>query len=156
MATDIYTDIKTRAAVLQTEAVTGSTAKAFFDFPGAGFPYWTNRIGPSSYDFDSEDFQTETRRILMRLVIAHLTANYEGESEDLLGDHIEAVKRVFAQHPQLDSDTYPTEPTYLTARGAWLESDTGLQYFQTFLEGTFQVGIEFTLACELYRETNAE
>lgn len=157
MTTDIYTDIKTRAVVLQQEAVTGSTAKAFFDFPGAELPYWTNRIGPASYDIDlGEDHQTETRRILMRLVIAHLTANYEGESEDLLGDHIEATKRVFAQHPQLDSDTYPTEPTYTTARGAWIESDTGLTYFQTFLEGTFQVGVEFTLVVELYRETNAE
>jgi len=152
----IYADIADRAVALQLEAVTGAMARPYFDFPGATFPYWTNRIGPSSYEHDSQDYQTETRRIIMRLVIAHLTGSYEGQSEDVLSDYIEAVKRVFAQHPQLNSDTYPTVPTYTTATGAWIESDTGLQYFQTFLEGIFQVGIEFTLVVELYRETNAE
>lgn len=156
MATDIYTDLKQRCVALQQEAVIGSDAREYFDFSGAYFPYWTNRIGPSSYDTDSEEIQVETRRIQMRLVIAHITGNYIGQSEDLLGDYIEAVKRVFAQHPQLDSDTYTTEPVYLTARGAWLESDTGLTYFETFLRDTFQVGIEFTLTAELFRETNVE
>lgn len=157
MADDIYTDIKDRCVALQLEAVPGSDARAYFDFSGGMFPYWKNRLGPTTYDFDSQDVQTETRQILMRLVIGHFTGDYLGQAEDMLGDYIEAVKQVFAQHPQLDSDTYPTEPTYTTAIGASLQSDGGLQYFEIAPTiSVFEVGVEFTLVVELFRETNAE
>lgn len=154
MSDDMYTDIKKRCGAIQEAAISGSTAMPYFMSHGATFPYWTNRLGPASTDWDSDQMNNETRTVLMRLVIGHVTSGYDGQNEDLLGDYIDAVYDAFADINALrliDGTTYTTEPTYLHPLGVEIESDTGLDLFPAPWAGYYEVGVEFTLTVNVYR-----
>jgi len=154
MADDMYTDLKKRCGAIQTTAISGSTSLPYFMTHGATFPYWTNRLGPANTDWDSDQMQTETRTILMRLVIGHITQNYDGQTEDLLGDYIDAVYDAFADIDAMrliDGTTFTTEPLYLHPLGVEIESDTGLDMFPAPWANYYEVGVEFTLIVNIYR-----
>jgi len=153
MPDNTYTDMLKRCVQIQQTAITGLEARPYFLWVGARFPYMLNRVGTGTQEGDSEQIERETRTVLMRLVIGHLTAQgYDGEVEDKLGDYINKIMVAFQDASMLTSTAYPTAPTYLYPLGASITSDGGLQMYQGYLGSYFQTGVEFVLTAELYRE----
>lgn len=142
-------DAKLRLAALQEEAFT-CTAKPFFFYVQNKFPYWTNRVGPGTYDWDSQELMIVTRDIISRLVVGHITEGVAGAPEDDLDTYIEAWQDKIADSPMLTSATYTTVPTYLIALAPTPLADSGLQIFVSEGLAVVQVGIEFTTRMQIF------
>ena len=157
MADNVYTDITKRAMTLQKKAIPGAEVYPYFMTNDARFPYWTNRIGAATTEFNSEDYFDEERPISMRLVIGHITSGYVGELDDVLGGYIDNVYTVFLDlnaQMLIDGTTYTEAPTYLQPLGTDLTGgDTGLAFFEAPWMGlVMEVGVEFTLTVYLCRK----
>ena len=158
MADNVYTDITKRLNALQQKAISGAEVHPNYMVRGARFPYWTNRLGTTANEFNSEDLYNEPRQFLMRLVIGHVTTGYTGEPEDVLGGFIDTVYTTFLDKNArmlVDGTTYTTVPNYLDALSVDLNAgDTGLAFFEAPWIGTttFEVGVEFTLTVYLCRQ----
>jgi hypothetical protein len=161
MADNVYTDITKRCAALQKKALAAVGDIDAFHYMmtnGSRFPYWTNRIGPPTVnEFNSEDIYNEARSVIMRLVIGHVTADYKGQSEDVLGGYIDDVYETFLDIDGImlvDNDEFTTIPTYLESLGTDLDGgDTGLEFFPApWMGQVMEVGIEFTLTVYISRD----
>lgn len=112
------------------------------------FPYFTNRLGSLSVDFDSEDIDLVTQDVTMRLVIGHLTSGYVGENDDKLQLWLPQLHEYFNEREGLQSATYLTRLTNLTR--ARIVSGTGyIVFVNSPIGGVAQVGAELTIRCEL-------
>ena len=112
------------------------------------FPYFTNRLGPLTVDYDSEDLDLVTQDVTMRLVIGHLTSGYAGENDDRLQLWLPQLHEYFNEREGLQSATYPIHMTNLTR--ARIVSSTGYTVFvNSATGGVSQVGAELTIRCEL-------
>ena len=157
MTDNVYTDITKRAMALQQKAIPTAQVYPYYMTNDARFPYWTNRLGGTNNEFNSEDRFDETRTIQMRLVIGHITSGYAGEKEDVLGGYIDAVYTKFLDleaQMLVDGTTYTTPPTYLHPLGTDLAggADTGLAFFEApWMGAVYEVGVEFTLTVYLCR-----
>lgn len=148
-------ELLARVAELQIQALAtvGVTcdAKDYFYHVQEEFPYWTNRLGAAEYSSESEDLDTDTYNVIMRLVIAHLTSGYKGENEKNLITWIPVVKTYFNSREQL-----VTETTYPTAMDglfwARVTSNTGFRIFESTGLSAMQIGTEFVLTA-LFDET---
>lgn len=139
-----------RVAAMQTEAMAAlsptvdATAKPFFFYVQGTFPYFINRISEWSSDGDGEEYDLDTYTIIMRCVIAHITAGYEGENETRLSEWIPHIKLWFNQRELLQSASYPD--AMLDLHRARCGDGTGLQVIRhTGATETLQVCTEWTL-----------
>ena len=149
-----HSDLLKRFADLQKETISGCEAFTRQAAAAADFPYWTNALGPGEFELDGDEQAIEVRRVLSRLIIGHVTQDYNGEVEDDLYEQVSIWHQAIADAPQLIGTTNTTAPTYLHALGVWLESDTGLEFFLTPGVGAVQIGIEFTHICHLFEAIN--
>lgn len=154
MADGIYTDLAKRCAAIVQEAIPECDARHYVLFNGGTFPYATVRMSPSTGDNLSDEIRTEDRTVQIRLIIGHLKGDYDGMSDERIGDYIDAVYDAFVQVPYLTSAAYPEGAAYLDAEGANLDGDTGLSIFDEYLGRFFQIGVEFTLLATLFRKTD--
>jgi len=149
-----HSDLLKRFADLQKETISGSEAFRRQAASAAGFPYWTNALGPGEYDIDGDEQSIEIRRVISRLIIGHFTENYNGEVEDDLYEQISLWHQAIADADQLIGTTNTTAPAYLHALGVWVESDSGLEYFITPGVPHVQIGVEFVHICHLFEAIN--
>jgi hypothetical protein len=138
-------DLMSRAAAVCELAVPGAVAKPFALYEQAAFPYFTLRIGETTFADMDEDRETRTYTVVIRLVIGHVTEGYEGDLETALYDYIVAVEDAFANRRGLQSPTYSAGMRYLNPRVTRLTRSTGLRVFQNIGIDAQQVGVEFTL-----------
>lgn len=144
-----------RVVAMQKEAMSTLTTGAFDSVPywpyqQEAFPYMTNRHGGMSPDYTkyAPDIESEPEVILMRLVVAHITAGYKGEKPALALDYYIAIRDYFRTHSNLATDggVYTAPPDYLDPEtGAFISSHTGLVVFSNSGLLTPQLGYEFTL-----------
>lgn len=121
-------------------------AKPYFRHVQEAFPYFVNRIDQFGIGSDSQDFDTASIPIIMRLVILHTTGGFDGERDDTLNTFIPQVIEYFNERELLIDDDYPDEILHLES--ARIVNCTGYREFQHAGIGGFQIGCEFTLRCE--------
>ncbi len=131
---------------LMQKAALPATKAAFAQFwrLAPNFPYWTNRLGPLRVAYDGEPDQTHTWQVVMRLVIGHLTQDYEGALEGRLPGWLQDTVAYFQARPQLRRDYTDAELLYLSPLGASVVGVTGYRAFVRIGESS-QIGAEITL-----------
>lgn len=148
------TELLTRVATLQIEAMASihvpADAKPYFFYPGAGFPYFTNRIASNGVTDDgSEVFDINRPLVFMRLVVAHLTEGYKGEPESKLYEWGPVVKSYIQNRADfLECATAPYNTRMDNLRYAKVIDNGGFRIFEDSGIGTRQVGRELQLQCE--------
>lgn len=137
----------------------GVTAYAvpYFNHFQETFPYITLRVSGATYSDDgSEDFDVDSYTITARLVMGHITENYDGITESNLYTWIPALKTYFHEREGLQHETNSTtydETDWLNQLvRARMTDTTGYRVFQNAGISTLQVGSEFSHACQ-FNET---
>ena len=165
MADNHIQDMLKRIAAMQMEAIGPDTAlsppldtaKSFWPYQQSTLPYMVNRLGTSTVDYDtySEEIQGIGYTVLMRLVVDHVGAAYEGGTANLAYQYIQPLQEYFRNHPLLTTDAgdYTDPPDYLFF-DAQLLSHTGLISFLNFGGMNIQLGVEFTLQIPFLREVD--
>jgi hypothetical protein len=155
MPDDSYlTDLLKRVVACDKEAMTGVkgfTAARYFPYTADTLPYMSNRLGPKSMRESPEDSFEYTRTILKRLVVAHTTEGFQGQTSDKLNDWLEAFEDYYRHNEMLTSATFTTEPEYLSPLGVTLANDDGLVFFSNNGIGVTQIGVEFRLQVPIIR-----
>jgi hypothetical protein len=157
MPTPDVNDLLSRVTTIAQEGLTsiGEIADVvpYFIHTQGAFPYLTARIsnvtnGDYTEESASEDFVTDVYTVTLRLIVAHLTADYEGRTEERLYDMMPAVREYLKRREGLQHANALTMPPYL--RYALLTGMTGLQIFVNSgvnTTTTQQVGCQFTIEC---------
>jgi hypothetical protein len=140
-AIDRMVELEIEALAALSTPVTAD-AKPYFYHTQESYPYWTNRVGPVSFDDDEEDFDEPTYTITSRLVIAHATADYKGQNEVKLKLWIPQIITYFHARPRLGTATLNRGLNSLIH--ARIGGCTGFRIFQTAGIQPLQVGCEFT------------
>jgi hypothetical protein len=159
-------DIMARLVAMEKEALATVAAAnnqtpdavAFWPYEQEAFPYFTNRLGPMSnqqpgYATEIQDYR---HIVLIRLVVDHWNAGFEGDKADIAYQYLVAFEDYFRNHPMLTTDPtgdYPNDPDYLFEEMI-LSDHTGLSIFQDAGITALQYGVEFTLQLPYLR--NAE
>lgn len=144
------TELLDRVVSMQKEAlasisVTGD-AKPFFFHSQESFPYFTNRIADNPISDDgSADIDLNQSVLIMRFVIAHITAGYKGEKERTLYEWLPVVKTWFNEHEWLTSVAYPVRMDNL--QQARIVNNGGIRAFENTGIAATQIGAELQLAC---------
>lgn len=147
MAVDLTGGID-RMVELEIEALAAlatpvtADAKPYFYHEQEAFPYWTNRVGPVSFEDNEDDMNEPTFTVVSRLVIDHVTANFDGQNEVKLKLWIPQIITYFSARPWLGTATINTGLNGLIH--ARIASCTGFRIFQTTGIQAMQVGCEFT------------
>jgi hypothetical protein len=139
------TDLFARVAALEREAVPTAAAVPYALYHQEWLPYFTNRLGDTAPEPDSERYSRRVYTVVVRLVVAHLGAGYGGEAETLLYDLIPAVESAFERGRWLQSAAFPQPPDALDPQGVTFARATGLTVFSNAGIPAQQVGVEFTL-----------
>jgi len=167
MADNYVQDIMARLVAMEVESLTtvaatnGQTpeARAWWPYEQEAFPYFTNRLGAMTnaqpgYATDIQDYR---HTVLIRVVVDHWNAGFEGDQADISYQYLVAFEDYFRNHPMLTTAStglYPTEPDYLL-EDIILTGHTGLIIFQSAGINAMQYGIEFTLALPYLRHAEA-
>lgn len=139
-------DALNRIVALQKEVIAGCDAYPVYFWAQEAFPYWTNRVGATPHELDSQEFHIYTYTITMRLVIGHIGSDYKQALEfSLYTTYIPQTFDYFSQRIQLQSAAYPLQMDYLDPRGIIIRNCTGLAIFADTGIGVQQVGAEFSL-----------
>lgn len=122
-------------------------AKPYFFHWQEDFPYWTNRLGTMNYwrGEEDEEFDYPEYTIVMRLVIAHLTQDYDGFNEDKLKMWIPHIITYFSQRRWLQTATTSAGLNSLVE--ARITGSTGFRVLQSVGLPGVQLGCEFNLRC---------
>lgn len=141
-------DALDRITALQKEIIPGCNAEKVYFYKQSGpFPYWTNRIGITTHELDSQEEHIYTYTVTMRVIIGHLGESYDKALElSLYQTYIPQTFDYFAKRFQLQSVAYPAQMVDLDPRGVLITNCTGLAIFSDSGIGVQQVGAEFNLA----------
>lgn len=144
------TELLERAVAMQIEAMASVgrnvDAKPFFWHVNEGFPYFTNRIADNPISDDgSADIDLNQPVLIMRFVVAHITAGYKGEKERNLYEWLPVIKTWFNERMWLTSAAYPLRMDYL--QQARITNNGGIRAFENVGIPVVQVGAELQLAC---------
>lgn len=135
-----------RIVASQKEIITGCDAYPVYFWTQEAFPYWTNRLGTTTHELDSQIEHIFNYTVTMRLVIGHLSEGYKQELEDkLYTTYIPDTFAYFSQRIQLQNLTFTGQMVDLDPRGVFIRHCTGLAIFDNTGIGVQQVGAEFTL-----------
>lgn len=140
-------DALNRIVAMEKEIIAGCDAYPIYFWAQEGpFPYWTNRIGLTTHELDSQEEHIYTYTVTMRCVIGHLGENYEQTLEfSLYTTYIPQTFDYFSRRIQLQSAAYPAQMVDLDPRGVIIRNCTGLAIFADTGIGVQQVGAEFNL-----------
>ncbi len=144
------TELLDRTVAMQIEAMAsiGKTvdAKPHFWHVQEAFPYFTNRIVDNPITDDgSQDEDLNQPVLVMRFIIAHITAGYKGEKERNLYEWLPVIKTWFNEHQWLTSAAYPLRMDNL--QQARIVNNGGIRAFENVGIPVVQVGAELQLAC---------
>jgi len=150
----------TRLLQLQLDATDGIVAAGgvtYYPYTQEALPYWTNQVASVAFDrLRGEDIEVRRYTVQMRLILAHLTENYDGVTFDTAYDIIPAVLNTFEQHPLLTNSTHTTPLDAVfdpdAYHGAEVTAVTGPVVFTNAGIVTRQVGLQFTLQLPLIRK----
>ena len=170
----VISDIMLRCVAVEKEAMTAYDIEAdswpYFRHVQEDYPYFTHRLGTSTYSFDSESIQDRIVTVEIRMFVGHRTEGYAentSEVENRLFSYIEIVRKAYACRTLGDlpagawliSDTYPTEAMFsdpitgneytIQEMGVALTSDSGYTEFSQSNIGTVQLGTRFNLEIPL-------
>lgn len=157
-STTYINDILDRVVAMEKEALVtfkpGVNAVPYWPYQQNEFPYWTNRPGPWSQDFEhGSDIALDTYTILMRLVAAHVTEDYEGNPQSDLHQWIVAIINFFEDNELLTSTAYSTALDFIYPdAAAEITSHTGVVIFRNAGVLAQQLGVEFTLEVPVLRQ----
>lgn len=154
MTSDVdLVELLDRVVLLEKEALAALTptvtsdAVPYFLHTQEDFPYWTNRIGASTFEGNSEVFDGDTYTVIMRLVIGHHTEDYVGNVEGRLYTWIPQIKNFLNRRDGLQcATTYTDHMDGL--QFARVTNTVGFREFQNAGISTMQLGTEFTLSCQ--------
>lgn len=162
--TTYRTDLLARLVAMEHEALdsyiasvlpgrTGIDAKPSVFYQQASFPYIVHRVGASTPNPLSEDASIRNYDVFIRVVIGHLTANYEGSNEELVDEIIPRLEDYLIKHEMLTTDTgtYHTEPTWILPEGITIADTSGVLSFQLGGINAFHVGEELSLSVPVIR-----
>lgn len=156
--TDYLNDMLDRIVAMEKEALSslapGVNAVPYWPYQQSEFPYFTNRPGPWSPDYErGEDVALDGYSIAMRLVAAHVDEGYEGGPQGNIHQWILAVINFFEDKPFLTSTAYSTALDFINSDpGAEITSHTGLVIFRNAGVFAQQLGVEFTLEVPVLRQ----
>lgn len=152
-------ELKQRLCAIEQEALAGLgvTCDAYPRWlaKGATPPYWINRISAvralEGVDDYGEELSLYQYSVTARLVVAHVTADYDGETSEaidlFLPEVIETLDaRELLQSEQTDVGDFSAPMRYLIR--AHFVSGVGYNVFPTSIAGTAQVGAEFQFDAE--------
>ena len=157
MPTPNINDVLSRVVGIANEGLASigvvADTKPYFWHTQASFPYLTIRVSNVVYgdypdELPSEDIVTDVYTLTLRLVLDHITADYDGRNEYRLYEMIPAIREYLKRRELLQSATALNAPAYL--RYALDTGNTGLRVFTNSgvdTNNTGQVGCEFTIEC---------
>lgn len=140
--------IATAKEGLASISITADGVPYFYHVQDGSFPYMTTRVSNVVItDDEGEEFDLAEVTVILRLIVDHLTADYDGNNEAKLYTYMDVLREWFNEHDMLQSATYPTAMDALyTAR---ITSIAGLRVFDnTGLQSVQQVGTDFTITCQ--------
>jgi hypothetical protein len=147
-------DVIQRVVAMEKEATVNDLAQGglpALDYLAGQYettPYLTNGIGQFTFSEDPEDTQNDSYVVRMRLIVGHVTQGYKGSAERLLRYYIPVIRKYFAAHPNLTTDSsadgFNVPPHYLHWSTVKLTGGNGTLYFKEPSIAT-QVGTEFQL-----------
>lgn len=154
------TDLKLRLCAIEVETLealgVSSTAYPRWMAKHDGdFPYWINRVFSvqtvEGYDVDDgEELSVYDYTIATRLVVAHASAEYEGEVSEALDEYLPQVIEYVDSRELLQSVSYPTSMPYLIR--ASFTQGVGFNVFGASPAGVQQVGAEFQWRCQFEKQ----
>lgn len=149
-----------RIAQLETDAVDGiveANAVSYYPYDQERLPYWANQVQSVAFERGyGEDVEVRIYTILMRLVLAHRTENYDGVTFDTAYDIIPAVLDTFQSNRWLTTSAHADELDGVFSldgyHGAEIAAVTGPVVFTNGGVPTQQVGMQFTLTLPLIEQ----
>lgn len=157
MPTPNLNDVLARVTSIANEGLSAigvvADTKPYFWHTQAEFPYITIRVsnvvyGDYTEDADAEDIVTDVYTLTLRLVIGHITQDYDGRNEYRLYEMIPAIREYLKRRELLQTASAQNVPAYL--RHALDTGNTGLRAFTNSgvdTNNTLQIGCEFTIEC---------
>lgn len=158
------TDMLARLIAMEAEALdtdvaslmpgrSGITAVPHIFYEQSATPYIVHRVGVSTPDNDAEDFSIRIYDVFIRVVIGHITANYEGGNEELVDEIIPLLEDYLLKHPMLTTDggAFAVEPTWMHPDGLVIGDTTGVIPFEIGGIGSVHVGEELSISMPVFR-----
>lgn len=162
MASVNVTTLKLRLCAIEVEAlaaltptVTSSAYPRWTARHDGDYPYWINRVfsfaAVEGYDVDyGEEMVVYDYVVATRLVVAHATAEYEGEVSEALDEYLPQVVEYLDARELLQSASYLTPMPYLIR--ASFAQGSGFGIFGASPGGVQQVGCEFQWRCQFNKQ----
>ncbi len=150
----IYTDLIARACSIEEAAfLTLAPPKTIKAFPyyfatSEKLPYTTHRITgmPIDHSDDNQDEQFPQPRLVVRVVVGHLTDKYVGENDNLIYNYIDLLLPYMAQRRWFQSAAYPA-PLDELIYSEVVDAGGFMVFDNRGFAGVSQVGFELTIAC---------
>ena len=143
-----------RLTEMQEAVVPNSDASPiWFTKQGRG-PFWINRVGEFSVELSSEEIQTTTYRITMRLVLSPITSAIENEAERAIHTWLPTVIQYFGERRQLKRTNSDTGLDYLDPRGAVITGGRADYDMQVSGVGANLFGIDFRIEVPMLQYTD--
>lgn len=146
-------ELLARVVTLEKEAMASLNINAdavpYFNYPGSGFPYFTNRIADTPITNDgSEDIDFNNPVVIMRFVVGHATEGYKGEIEGKLYEWLPPIKTYLQRRTNwLQCATAPYNTRMEGLQQARISNAGGLRVFQNEGIDSNQIGAELQLTC---------
>jgi len=148
------TALKARAVAIEKEAfLTLSTPKridafAYYFATSEALPYTTHRIQglPVDHADDNQDEQFPNPRLIIRVVVGHLTDKYRGENDSIIDTYIALLLPYFGAWRWFQSAAYPAALDGLIYSEV-VDAGGFMVFDNRGFAGVAQVGFELTIAC---------
>ena len=148
------TELKARACAIEKEAfLTLSTPKRIDAFPyyfvtSEALPYTTHRIQglPVDHADNNESEQFPNPRLVIRVVVGHLTDKYKGENDAIIDTYIALLLPYFGKRKWFQCAAYPA-PLDELIYSEVVDAGGFMVFDNRGFAGTSQVGFELVIAC---------
>lgn len=146
---DVLTRITTIAKNALFDAGVVADAVPYFDHAQGYTPYITARVSNivyGDYAGNIEEYASDVYTVTLRLIVNHLTADYDGQNEARLYEMIPVVREALRQRELLQIDDTSTAVPNL--RYAIITGARGLAVFNNAgvdTQTVLQIGTEFTI-----------
>lgn len=143
-----------RLTEMQETVMPGSDAVPVWFYKQGRGPFWVNRVGDFSVELSSEEIQTTTYVITMRLVLNPVTSGIESEAERAIHTWLPTVIQYFGERRQLKRTNSDTGLDYLDPRGAVITGGRADYDMQVSGVGANLFGIDFRIEVPMLQYTD--
>lgn len=148
------TDLIARACAIEQEAFLTLTppkrikAAPEYFYTQEAHPYTTHRIQamPINHEDNNQDEQFPEPRLVVRVVIGHLTTGYKGETDERINTYIPLLLSYMAKRRWFQSAAYPAAMDYLI-ESEIVDAGGFMVFDNRGFAGISQVGFELQIAC---------